>query len=150
MRTSLLLVAVFLMSVFYSCKERVSPGPLDSSSMEQRLIAKPWRLVDIRDLNDRSIPANQLNFETRAIYLFDIQFFSNNVTKALDRVSRQVVNGDTWYLIDDNKIMDIEVSQFKGKFELKTLTTTRMILLNEVPVNGVNQRAQLVFEPVAL
>lgn len=149
MKAILFAFGVLLSVLFVSCREKINPDS-NNSPMEQRLVSKPWRLIDITDASDRSIPANQLNFETRAIYLFDIQFFSNNVTKAIDRVSRQVVNGGTWYLIDDNRVMDIEVSQFKGKFELKSLTTTRMILINDVPVNGVNQRAQLVFEPVAL
>ncbi|TDB64442.1 hypothetical protein [Arundinibacter roseus] len=145
--TNILLLA-FVVLFTLSCTEKDTPDPDTVSTKDKMLITNPWRLVDITDASGKSIPQNQLSFETLAIYLFDIQFFDNNVTKALDRVSKQVVNGGTWYLIENEQTLDIEVSQFKGKFGIKELSRSKMTLSNNVPVNGTNQLANLVFEPV--
>ncbi|GAB2772685.1 hypothetical protein GCM10027275_14510 [Rhabdobacter roseus] len=129
--------------------ERNNPEPNAKLTPQERtLVNYPWRLVDVTDANGRSIPQNQLNLETQLIYLFDIQFFENNITKALDRVSRQVINGGTWYLVEDAKVLDVEVSQFKGKFAVGELSSSKLTLKNKVPVNGVEQDANLVFQPV--
>ena len=143
----LYILAVLLMGLTVSCDKDTKTGPQETDKGKV-LITNPWRLVGVTDASGKAIPQNQLNIETQAIYLFDIQFFDNNVTKALDRTSKQVVNGGTWYLIENNEILDVEVSQFKGKFPIKELSRSKMTLSNTVPVNGVNQEARLVFEPV--
>ena len=146
-----LLFASFLLLLATSCdKDQANPqNPGDTAgSKDKILVTNPWRLVDVTDLAGKSIPKNQLGLETQAIYFFDIQFFDNNVTKAIDRTSKQVVNGGTWYLKSNNQILDIEVNQFKGAFGIKELNRAKMTLTNDVPVKGVNQQAHLVFNPV--
>lgn len=146
---SLLLAAALLLLVTACNKETADPQKPDSSATKDKvLISNPWRLVNVTDASGKAIPQNQLGVETLAIYLFDIQFFDNNVTKAIDRTSRQVVNGGTWYLKENDQILDIEVNAFKGKFGIKELSRAKMTLSNEIPVKGVNQQANLVFEPV--
>lgn len=147
-RLSNLLLLFIVGLLTFSCQDKNNPDPQTTQVKSEILIRNQWRMKDVTDTNGKSIPQNQLSFETTAIYLFDIQFFENNVTKAIDRVSKQVVNGGTWYLIDGEQTLDIEVSQFKGKFGLKELTSSRMVLVNSVPVNGVSQQANLVFEAV--
>ncbi len=142
-----LAVAIVALIIF-SCQEKTDPEPQTIQTKGEVLINNPWRLMSVTDASGNSIPQNQLSLETTAIYFFDIQFFDNNVTKALDRVSRQVVNGGTWYLIEEGKVLDIEVSQFKGKFGVKELTRSKMILTNKIPVNGSSQEANLIFEPI--
>lgn len=144
---NLYILAALLLIFAASCDKDTKTDP-QSADKDKVLINNPWRLSNVTDASGKAIPQNQLNIETQAIYLFDIQFFDNNVTKALDRTSKQVVNGGTWYLIDNNQVLDIEVSQFKGKFNIKELSRTKMTLGNTVPVNGVTQEANLVFEPV--
>lgn len=141
-----ILACLFLLFTVGCDKDsKIAPQETDKGKV---LVTNPWRLVSITDASGKAIPQNQLTIETQAIYFFDIQFFDNNVTKAIDPYSKQVVNGGTWYLIDDNKVLDVEVSQFKGKFPIKELSRSKMTLGNTVPVNGVNQEAHLVFEPV--
>lgn len=143
------LLPLFIVALFlFSCDKNNNPDPVTNKTKAEVLINYPWRLSNVTDLSGKSIPQNQLSIETTAIYLFDIQFFDNNVTKAIDRVSRQVVNGGTWYLIEDGQVLDIEVSQFKGKFGVKEISRTKLILTNKIPVNGISQDANLVFEPV--
>ncbi len=144
---NLYILSAFLMIFTVACDKDTKTDP-QVADKGKVLITNPWRLLNVTDASGKAIPSNQLNIETQAIYLFDIQFFDNNVTKALDRTSKQVVNGGTWYLIENNEILDIEVSQFKGKFPIKELSRSRMTLGNTVLVNGVTQEAHLVFEPV--
>jgi hypothetical protein len=146
---SLLLAAAVLLIVSSCDKKTADPeDPNNLATKEKVLITNPWRLVNVTDASGKAIPQNQLGLETLAIYFFDIQFFDNNVTKALDRTSRQVVNGGTWYLLENNSVLDIEINQFKGQFGIKELTRAKLSLSNQIPVNGVNQQANLVFEPV--
>ncbi len=146
---SLLLVLSFLLLVTACDKGSNDPLKPDTGTAKGKvLITNPWRLVNVTDAAGKTIPQNQLGIETLAIYLFDIQFFDNNVTKAIDRTSRQVVNGGTWYLKERDQILDIEVNAFNGKFGIKELSRAKMTLNNLIPVNGVNQSANLVFEPV--
>ncbi|WP_247235038.1 hypothetical protein [Telluribacter sp. SYSU D00476] len=140
------LTVLAFVGLFAACNNS-NPEPVNQTK-DKVLVSNPWRLKSVTDINGKAIPSNQLNFETQAIYLFDIQFFDNNVTKALDRTTRQVVNGGTWYLKDDSQVLDIEVSQFKGAFGVVELSRAKMTLKNRVPVSGVQQDAHLVFEPV--
>lgn len=146
---SLLLAATFLLLI--TACDRETTNPKDDGNPATRdkvLITNPWRLVNVTDASGKAIPKNQLGLETQLIYLMDIQFFSNNVTKAIDQYSKQVINGGTWYLKEDGQILDIEINAFKGQFEIKELTRSKMSLSNQIPVKGINQLANLVFEPV--
>ncbi|GAB3181859.1 hypothetical protein [Telluribacter humicola] len=140
-------ISVFAFVVLFSACNTTDPEPTNQTK-DKVLVSNPWRLISVTDVNGKAIPTNQLSFETQAIYMFDIQFFDNNVTKALDRTTRQVVNGGTWYLKDNSQVLDIEVSQFKGAFGVIELTRSKMTLKNRVPVSGVQQDAHMVFEPV--
>lgn len=146
---SLLLAAAFLLFVTACDKETTDPKDDDNPSTKDKvLITNPWRMVNVTDEAGKTIPKNQLGLETQVIYLLDIQFFDNNVAKAIDPFSKQVVNGGTWYLKENEQILDIEVISFKGQFGIKELSRAKMTLNNQIPVNGVNQSANLVFEPV--
>lgn len=100
------------------------------------------------DLSGKEIPVNQLNAMTQGIKAMDIQFQQNAVVKAIDQKSSQVINGGTWYLIDDEAILDIKISGFAGEFGLTELTTSKMRLKSTMPVNGVDQETLMVFQPV--
>lgn len=145
--TNLYILAALLLVFMASCDKDKKTDP-QSNAKDKVLINNPWRLINVTDDSGKTIPKNQLNDVMQFIYQVDIQFFDNNVTKALDPNSKQVVNGGTWYLIENEQVLDIEVSQFKGKFNIKELSRSKMTLGNSVPVNGVNQEANLVFEPV--
>ncbi len=56
----------------------------------------------------------------------DIQFLANNVTKALEQKTSQVINGGTWYLLDDAATLDIAVTGFSGKFGVVELTNSKL------------------------
>ncbi|MCE7064106.1 hypothetical protein [Dyadobacter sp. CY326] len=141
-----LLFAIFLMSCDKENKETPTPGP---SEKDKILISYPWRMSTVTDLTGKAIPFNLLNAQTQAIKeVMDIQFLQNNVTKAIDQGSKQVINGGTWYLINDNKTLDIKISGFSGEFGVEELTNSKLRLKSKMTVDKVEQETIMVFEPV--
>jgi len=151
MRRILLIAPLFLAMFLMACDkdEKVDPITPPLSEKDKILVSYPWRMSTVTDTTGKAIPFNQLNAQTRAIKeVMDIQFLQNNVTKAIDQGSKQVINGGTWYLIDDNKTLDIQISGFAGKFGVQELTNSKLRLKSAMPVNGVDQQTIMVFEPV--
>ena len=144
LNVSSLLVFVLL---FISCKDKnETPKPTEKDKI---LVNYPWRMSAVTDLSGNTIPTNKLNTQTQQIGKdMDIQFLANNVTKALDRGSSQVVNGGTWYLKDDSKTLDINIVGFAGQFGVEELTNSKMRLKSKMPISGVEQETLMVFEPV--
>ena len=148
----LLLLTVFVFPLLLAACDREdkkeTPGP-QPTAQDKILMNYPWRLATVTDTLGKDIPFNQLNTQTRAIKeVMDIQFLQNNTTKAFDQKSKQVINGGTWYLREDSKILDVSVTGFSGKFGIEELTNSRMRLKSTMPVNGVDQSTIMVFQPV--
>lgn len=141
-----LLLTIFLLACSKDNEKIETP---DLTEKDKILINYPWRMSTVTDLAGKDISLNQLNTQTRAIKeIMDIQFLQNNVTKAIDQGSKQVINGGTWYLINDNKTLDIKISGFSGEFGVEELTNSKLRLKSIMPVNGVDQETIMVFEPV--
>lgn len=139
------LLVLVLLSV--SCKDK-NETPM-ATEKDKILINYPWRMSAVTDVSGTVIPANKLNGQTQSIGKdMDIQFLKNNVTKALDRGSSQVINGGTWYLIDEAKTLDINIIGFAGQFGVVELTNSKLRLKSKMPVSGVEQETIMVFEPV--
>ncbi|MCE7071089.1 MULTISPECIES: hypothetical protein [Dyadobacter] len=152
MRRLLLIAPLFLALFLVACdkdkKENPDPNP-QLSEKDKILINYPWRMSDVTDLNGKTIPLNLLNTQTRAIKeVMDIQFLQNNVTKAIDQGSKQVINGGTWYLKNDDKMLDIKISGFSGEFGVVEISNSKLKLKSKMPVDKVEQETIMVFEPV--
>lgn len=78
----------------------------------------------------------------------NIEFVAGNKVYARGIADPQVINGGTWYLIEDSKILDIDIVSFKGKFGVEELSNSKMRLKSTMPVSGVDQETIMVFEPV--
>lgn len=105
-------------------------------------------MLTVTDLSGKAIPESQLATDTKYILKMDIQFQQNATVKALDQNSSQVLNGGTWYLINEEKALDIKIVGFSGEFGLEELTNSKMRLKSKMPINGVEQEAIMVFQPV--
>jgi hypothetical protein len=138
---------LLLVLLLVSCKDKTeTPKAAEKGKI---LIDYPWRMSVVTDLNGVVISNNKLTVQTQAIGNdMDIQFLQNNVTKALDRNSSQVVNGGTWYLKDEAKTLDINIIGFAGQFTVVELTSNKMRLQSKMPVGGVEQETIMVFAPV--
>ncbi|WAC12947.1 hypothetical protein [Dyadobacter pollutisoli] len=150
MRRLLLFVPLLLTLLLLGCdKDKDKNENPTLTEKDKILINYPWRMSTVTDLANKDIPVNQLNAQTKAIKEeMDIQFLQNNVTKAIDQDSKQVINGGTWYLMNDNKVLDIKISGFSGEFGVEELTNSKLRLKSKMPVDGVEQETIMVFQPV--
>jgi hypothetical protein len=150
MRRILLFVPLLLTLLLLGCdKDKDNNENPTLTEKDKILINYPWRMSTVTDLSNKDIPLNQLNAQTKAIKEeMDIQFLQNNVTKAIDQDSKQVINGGTWYLMDENKVLDIKISGFSGEFGVEELTNSKLRLKSKMPVNGIEQETIMVFQPV--
>jgi hypothetical protein len=141
----LLILVVFAIS----CKKKDNEVDPEASTRTAVLVSYPWRLKNITNVSGAAIPSNQLNSMTKAIYDVSIAFTSDNKVKAFDALgSNQVVNGGTWYLVENNTKLDIDVLAIKGKFPIVELTNSKMSLRMKVPVNSVEEETHMIFEPI--
>ena len=141
-----LVLTLFLAGCDKDKDKNETPQPTEKDKI---LINYPWRMTTVTDLAGKDIPFNQLNTQTQAIkQVMDIQFLQNNVTKAIDQRSKQVINGGTWYLIEENKVLDINISGFAGEFGVEEITNSKLRLKGTMPVNGKDQETIMVFAPV--
>ncbi|TLV02354.1 hypothetical protein [Dyadobacter luticola] len=148
MKKLLLFVPMLFAMLILGCDKDKNETP-QPTEKDKILINYPWRMSTVTDLSGKDIPINQLNTQTQAIKeVMDIQFLQNNVTKAIDQNSKQVINGGTWYLIDDNKTLDIKISGFSGQFGVEELSNSKLRLKSTMPVSGVDQETIMVFQPV--
>ncbi|MCF0056146.1 hypothetical protein [Dyadobacter sp. CY356] len=144
------LVAVFvILFSLGSCGSKDNDDSVKPTEKSKILVNYPWRMSSVTDLNGKAIADNLLSADTKAIGTYmDIQFLSNNVTKALEQKTSQVINGGTWYLIDNDATLDIAVTGFSGKFGVVELTNSKLRLKSTMPVDGVDTETIMVFEPV--
>lgn len=134
------------MSFVMSC-HKDNPVTPSLTEKDKILMNYPWKMVKVTDLIGKTIPQNQLNTQTQYIPLLKIDFVVGNKVYAKDD-ALQVPNGGTWYLIENNQVLDIDITGFKGKFVVLELSNPRMKLQSTMPVNGIDQETIMVFEPV--
>lgn len=124
-----LLFVLTLVSFVFACKNKNEPQATNASA--KILTANYWKLDRFTDPSGKMLSNSDLNSQVQAIFSFDFEFRADNVTRGIDRVSKQVVNAGTWYLKDDNKLLDIQIIGFGGEFKIIELSNTKMILQTE-------------------
>jgi hypothetical protein len=149
MKRLILFVPILFLSLWViSCKDKDKNENPEPTEKNKILVNYPWRMSSVTDLSGKTIPDNQLDAETMGIKKMDIQFQQNATVRAFDQGSSQVVNGGTWSLINEERTLDIKIIGFSGEFGLEELTNSRMKLKKKMPVNGTEQEAVMVFQPV--
>lgn len=117
-----ILVALFI----FSCKK-------DETVNEPTKVisANFWKLDRFADTDGKTLSQNQLNSQAQALFGLDYEFRNDNVTRAKDRITKQILNAGTWYLLDANQTLDIDILGFKGKFKVIEISKSKMILQSE-------------------
>lgn len=142
-----LLVSLLSVASLTGCnRENTIPAPTAAARTEL-LIANNWRATRVSTPDGQSISRNRLNLATQVLYDLDMQFRSNNTVRAIDRVSKQIVNGGTWSLTADSQSIDVDVTGFKGNFPVVELSRTKLVLRQRAPVDGTNADINLEFDP---
>ena len=90
-----------------------------------------WKLDRFADTDGKTLSQNQLNSQAQALFGLDYEFRDDNVTRAKDRITKQILNAGTWYLLDANQTLDIDILGFKGKFKVIEISKSKMVLQAE-------------------
>jgi hypothetical protein len=121
---NILFIAILLFA--FSCKKDetvVEPAKIISSNF--------WKLDRFADLDGKTLTQNQLNSQAQALFGLDYEFRDDNITRAKDRITKQILNAGTWYLIENNQKLDIDILGFKGQFKVVELSKTKLVLQAE-------------------
>jgi hypothetical protein len=121
---NILFITILLFA--FSCKKDetvVEPAKVISANF--------WKLDRFADLDGKTLTQNQLNSQAQALFGLDYEFRDDNVTRAKDRITKQILNAGTWYLIESNQKLDIDILGFKGQFKVVELSKTKMVLQAE-------------------
>ena len=120
---------IFFFSILlfaFSCKKT------ETTTEPVKIIsANFWKLDRFADTDGKTLSQNQLNSQAQALFGLDYEFRDDNVTRAKDRITKQILNAGTWYLIDDNQTLDIDILGFKGKFKVIEISKSKMVLQSE-------------------
>jgi hypothetical protein len=95
------------------------------------LSANFWKLDRFTDIEGKTLSQNQLNSQAQALFGLDYEFRNDNVTRAKDRITKQILNAGTWYLISNNQVLDIDILGFKGQFKVIEISKAKIILQAE-------------------
>jgi hypothetical protein len=90
-----------------------------------------WKLDRFSDTDGKTLSQNQLNSQAQALFGLDYEFRDDNVTRAKDRITKQILNAGTWYLLDANQTLDIDILGFKGKFKVVEISKSKLVLQAE-------------------
>jgi hypothetical protein len=120
---------IFFISILlfaFSCKKT------ETTTEPVKIIsANFWKLDRFADTDGKTLSQNQLNSQAQALFGLDYEFRDDNVTRAKDRITKQILNAGTWYLIDNNQTLDIDILGFKGKFKVIEISNNKMVLQAE-------------------
>ena len=117
---------LFVALSFFACKKSVNivePTKIISGNF--------WKLDRFADTDGKTLSQNQLNSQAQALFGLDFEFRNDNVTRAKDRITKQILNAGTWYLLDANQTLDIDILGFKGKFKVIEISKNKMVLQAE-------------------
>ena len=152
MRSSTQLLCLLLpLAMLVGCSKDDNMGgtmPTPTAQTQTQLLAaNAWQLDKLTDTSGKTINATQTDITTQFLFGLIFQFRENNIVRALDRTTKQIINAGEWTFTADNKAVNVNVSGFKGDFPLIELTAKKMILRQNVSVNGVKQDINLEFVP---
>ena len=137
-----LLVSLLLTSMIGCKKDDLTPA-----SQTELLVANSWQTTRVSTPDGQSINRSRLNLSTQVLFDLNMQFRANGTVRAIDKQSKQIINGGTWKLATNSKSMDVVVTSFTGNFPIVELSRTKLILRQRAPVDGKDADINLEFDP---
>ncbi|WP_435354310.1 hypothetical protein [Emticicia sp. SJ17W-69] len=120
------IIFLFLALFVFACKK-----PETVIEPTKVISANFWKLDRFADIDGKTLSQNQLNSQAQALFGLDYEFRDDNVTRAKDRVTKQILNAGTWYLLENDQVLDIDILGFKGKFKVIEISKDKMVLQAE-------------------
>ncbi len=111
----------------WSCKSNDTTTP----ESEGIISANQWKLDRFSDTNNKTLSTNQLNSSAIYIFALDFEFRADNVVRARERITKQIVNGGSWKFTADKTAINIDIPGLKGQFKVKELSRNKLILQAE-------------------
>jgi hypothetical protein len=139
------ILSLLLTVVLVSC-DREKNGPTLEKTVSI-LTTNPWKVEKITDLNGNVINTALLPDEVKRFFGVNIQFYDDKTVKAIDPIARNVVNGGSWDLLDNEKTLDIDIKDFKGTYPINKLERSRMSLRHSTIFNGLSFDVYLELVP---
>lgn len=141
------LIAIGILG-FSSCNKTKLITPTESKI--ELLTKNNWVIDRFTYVDNSEIQEAKLNISAKLLFLLEFQFRTNNQVRAIDKVSKQVFNGGTWELKNDEKNLLIDIPGLKDEFILVSISKTKMVLRpNEkvFPIVDNNTVVNMEFEP---
>lgn len=146
----LFIISIALFLGFSSCKS-LNGGIVSPAETKTDLLSKNnWVIERFTTIDNNTIQDGKLNVNAKLLYLLEFQFRSNNQVRALDKLSKQVFNGGTWELTNNEKNLIIDIPGLKDEFILVEISKTKLVLRpNEkvFPVVDNNTVVNMEFKP---
>ncbi|RYU95344.1 hypothetical protein [Emticicia agri] len=123
-----ILIVLTLVAFVFACRDKTEE-PMNASA--KILTANYWKLDRYTDPTGRTLGQNEVGSQAQAIFSLDFEFRADNITRGRDRASKQILNAGTWYLKNDDKVLDIQITGFGGEFKVLQLSNNKLILQAE-------------------
>jgi hypothetical protein len=120
------LIIAFVTFISLACKEdNVEPTNLSQSEL---LSLNSWQLSRYTDLNGKTLTNAELNIAAVALYGLQFEFRTDKETRAVDKLTKNILNRGTWDLLSQETVLDINITSFKGQFKIITLSKGKLTL----------------------
>lgn len=121
----LLFIGIVALMSFQCKKNKVDPV---STNPTELLSLNGWQLSRYTDASGKSIGNSSLNISAITLYGLIFEFKDTKETRAVDKITKKILNRGTWDLISSNTILDINIDGFKGQFKLISISKGKMTL----------------------
>ena len=126
-----IIVIFSFVALLFGCKSSTVEATQTSTDI---ITANNWKIDRFATKADnKTLTISDLGAQPFALMILDFSFKSNNVVRAVDRTSGQIPNSGTWYLKNNDKTLDFDVSFFAGTFDVVELTKTKMVIRIQQP-----------------
>ncbi|OYU67973.1 MAG: hypothetical protein CFE22_01285 [Cytophagaceae bacterium BCCC1] len=120
------LIIAFVTFISLACKkDKVEPTNLSQSEL---LSLNSWQLNRYTDSNGKTLTNAELNIAAIALYGLQFEFRADKETRAVDKITKNILNRGTWELLTGNTVLDINITSFKGQFKIVTLSKGKLTL----------------------
>jgi hypothetical protein len=120
------LIIAFVVFISFACKkDKVEPSNLSQAEL---LSLNSWQLGRYTDTNGKTLSNSELNISAVALYGLQFEFRADKETRAVDKITKSILNRGTWNLLSGETVLDIDISSFKGQFKIITLSKEKLTL----------------------
>lgn len=120
------LIIVFVAFISLACKkDKIEPTNLSQTEL---ISLNSWQLSRYTDTSGKTLSNSELNIAAVALYGLQFEFRADKETRAVDKLTKNILNRGTWDLLSQETILDINITSFKGQFKIITLSKGKLTL----------------------